>query len=149
MSDSDNSTSDTTMQYQIPRAIRIVEQSNTHQPSGLHTIQQIHSRYKGFALLLCKETDTEYAHLHLLEGLPIAVDTAKSIRLDDTTANDDELGVYAFALVVHIWQIVCLWMQHGELPPANMEESLCLEWTSYFLSPFHCEEGLRSVLGRA
>ncbi len=134
MSDSDDSTSGTTVQYQIPRAIRIAEQSSMHRPSSLHTTQQIHRRYVGFALLLCKETATGYTHQHLLEGLPIAIDTAMSIRLDDTTANDDELDVYAFALVIHIWQIVCLRMQHGELPSANMDEILCLEWTAYFLS---------------
>lgn len=134
MSDSDDSVAETPWQYQIPRAIQEAEQSTTHQPSGSHTVPEVHGRYKGFALLLCKETATDGAVQHVLEGLPIAIDTARSVRLDEDAIDDEELDLYAFALVIHIWQIVCIRMQHGQFPPDEGSVSLCLSWTTYFLS---------------
>lgn len=134
MSDSDDSLVDTPMHYQIPRAVQKAEQSTARQPSGLRAAPEVHRRYKGFALSLCKETGTEGADLHVLEGLPVAIDTARSIQLDDDTVDDEELDIYAFALVIHIWQIVCIRMQHGKLPAEEIAESLCLSWAAYFLS---------------
>ena len=126
MSDSDDSMTDVLVDYHIPRTIEYAER-NTQQ-----SVPCVHRRYKGFALSLCKETATEDAGQYVLEGLPIAIVTAKSIRLDDTA--DDDRNLYAFALVIHVWQIVCIRMQHGKFPPEGMGESLCFDWAAYFLS---------------
>lgn len=134
MSDSDNSSVHSTVLYQTPQAILDAEQNTEPQPSSLRTISDIHPRYKDFASLLCKETATEDADPHLLVGLPIAIDTAKCIQLDRLTTCGDELDVYAFALIIHVWQIICFRSQHGILPGAEMEVSLCLSLTAYFLS---------------
>lgn len=134
MSDSDDSLTDVIVDYHIPRTIEYAEQSATQQPSTLQTVPYVHRRYKSFALSLCKETATEDADQYVLEGLPIATVTAKSIRLDHDAITDDDRDLYAFALVIHVWQIVCIRMQHGKFPPEEIEESLCLDWASYFLS---------------
>ena len=134
MSDSDESSLDTAVQYQIPTAIQEAEKSATDQVSGVHKVPEVHRRYNDFALALCKETATEVADQHVLKGLPVAIVTARSIRLDKDTADNDELDVYAFALVIHIWQLACIRMQHGRFPPEDIDVSLCLSWTAYLLS---------------
>ena len=91
--------------------------------SGYLTID-IHERYKGFALFLCKETATSEAIQHLLHGLPLAVDTARSIGLGQDYVDDEDLDTYAFTLVVHIWLIVCVRMQHNKVPPEETNFSL-------------------------
>ena len=145
MSDSDESSFDTAVQYQIPTAVQKAEEDTTHHLSGLHTVSDVHRRYQAFALLLCKETTTEDACQRVLEGLSIAIDTARSIRLDKDTVDDEELDIHAFALVIHIWQIACLRMQHGIMPPEETEVSLCLHWTAYFLSAFTIVQASRKV----
>ena len=134
MSVSDDASIYTTMQCQTPKAILDAERDDTYQPSDSHTIPGIHGRYTGFATLLCKETATEDAGPYIQEGLAIAVDTAKSIRLDELPTHGDEHDVYAFAMVIHVWQIVCYRMEQGTLPSADIEESLCLNLGTYFLS---------------
>ena len=132
MSCSDESSIHSVTQYQTPKTILDVEQNNAQ--SDLPTISEVHSRYKDFASLLCKETATEDTHQHVLEGLPVAVATAKSIPLDELTARDDKCDIYGIGLVIHVWQIVCFRMQCGTLPPAELDVSLCLSLTAYFLS---------------
>ena len=145
MSDSDDSLIDTPVHDQVPRAVQKAERNTTQPSSGLHVVPEVHRRYKDFTLLLCKETATEDAYQHLLEGLPIAIGTAKSIRLDEDTVGDDELDQYALALVIHMWQIVCIRMQHGIYPPEEMEVSLCLRWAAYFLSAHAIVESCHQV----
>ena len=69
-----------------------------------------------------------------VNGLPLAIDTGRSLQLDLDHTDDKDLGLYAFAVVIHVWQIICIRMQHGELPPEEVDISLTLTWTSYFLS---------------
>ena len=134
MSVSDDSSIFITMQCQTPNVILDAQNNTTHQPSGSHSFSEIHGRYTGFATLLCKETATEDAGPHIQEGLPVAIETARSIRLNESTAHDDDCDVYAFALVIHVWQIVCIRIQHGTLPSADADVSLCLNLTTYFHS---------------
>ena len=51
-----------------------------------------------------------------------------------------DLDLYAFAIVIHVWQIVCVRMQHGELPSKEVGISLTLGWMSYFLSAYNLVE---------
>ena len=134
MSVSDDASIYTTMQCQTPKAILDAERDDTYQPSDSHTFPGIHGRYTGFATLLCKETATEDADPHIQEGLPVAVDIARSIPLDEPSIHGDDHDIYAFALVIHVWQIVCFRMQHGTLPSADIDVSLCLNLSTYFLS---------------
>ena len=135
MSDSDGDDPNVVgVQYQLPRQIREAEQEAEHQRAVLQIAPDIHRRYTEFSHLLCRETDTEDAYQHVLDGLVIAVTTAKSIRLDMNTTQDIHLDLFAFALVVHVWQIVCLRRHHGTSPPEETDVSLCLQWGAYFIS---------------
>ena len=146
MSDSeDDSTFGTAVQYQIPIAVQQAERNTTSQSSDLHTVPEIHGRYKGFVRELCKATATEGAEQHVLEGLPIAIATVRSIWLDEDSVHTPELDIYAFAFVIHVWQIVCTRMQHGKFPPEEMEQSVCLTWTAYLLSAHAIVTGSRKV----
>ena len=134
MSVSDDSLGHSTTQCQTPKVILDAEKATKHHPSGSLNISDLYQRYTGAVTLLCKETATQDADPHIQEGLAVAVDTAASIRLNESTAHDDDCDVYAFALVIHVWQIVCFRMQHGSLPSADIDVSLCLNLTTYFLS---------------
>lgn len=134
MSNSDASSIVAPVQYQIPREIRRAEHDASSQPSGPYTAPDVHGRYKGFSFLLCKETATQDAAQYVSDGLEIAVTTAKSIRLDKDATQNSQLDLYAYALVIHIWQITCLRKQHGTFPSEDVDESLCLDLAAYFLS---------------
>ena len=121
-------------QFQTPKAIIDAEKDNLHKWSDSHTFQDIHERYTSFSTLLCQETATEDAGPHIQDGLPVAVDTARTILLDEPSTLDENYDVYAFALVIHVWQIVCWRMEQGSLPIADIDYSLCLDMGTYFLS---------------
>ena len=134
MSVSDDAPLYDTTQFQTPKAIIDAEKDNLHEWSDSHTFQDIHERYTSFSTLLCQETATEDAGPHIQDGLPVAVDTAQTTLLDEPSTLDEDHDVYAFALVIHVWQIVCYRMEHGSLPSADIEDSLCLNMGTYFLS---------------
>lgn len=69
MSDSDVSSVVPAVQYQVPIEIQKAEQDASHQRPGPHTVPDIHTRYKGFPLRLCRETATDDADQHVLDGL--------------------------------------------------------------------------------
>ena len=145
MSNSDDSSILDEVHYRVPSEVRKAEQDASLQSPDIHTVPDIHGRYTGFSLLLCRETATEDADQYVSDGLELAITTAKSIRLDVETTKDSELDLYAFALVIHIWQIICLRKQHGTFPSEVMEECLCLMWDAYFLSAHSILERLCSV----
>ena len=64
-------------------------------------ICQMDERYQEFPSVLCVETNTENAHPHLLEGLPVAIQTAGN---EDAT-DDEKLDMYAFALVIYFGRL--------------------------------------------
>lgn len=145
MSDSDTSSIVGGVQSQVPNEIREAEEDASLETPGIHIEPEIHRRYKGFTVALCRETANEDIIQHVLDGLSLAITTAKSLRLNTDGTQDAQLDLYAFALVIHIWQIVCLRKQHGKFPSEDMEESLCLGWTAYFLSAHAIVEQRRKV----
>ena len=119
--------------YTIPDAIRTAEQEAEGATQIDSSTYEVHRRYKGFLKALCDATATRAADEHTWNGLGYAIKTAKSLRLDEMKG-DRELELYAFALVIHIWQIVCLRLQHGEYPSEGYRDSLSTFSGTYFLS---------------
>ena len=145
LSDSDDSASDSTIRYQIPKAVQKAERKAMLQLSGPHSVPEIHRRYQDFTSKLCKETATPKACQHVLKGIPAAIQTAQSVHLDEDTTDNEELNIFAFALVIYVWQIVCLRMQYGGFPSDEPDEFLCLSWAVYFISEHSLVESIVEV----
>ncbi len=123
----------------IPDAIRDAERVADGLPSGQMRSYMVGRRYADFLNNLCIVSATEAAEEHTRTGLPYSMETASSISLDDDTEVSSPLDVYAFALVIHVWQLVCLRLHNGEYPRDDV--SLSSQWSSYFLSAHALVEG--------
>lgn len=134
LSDSDDSVSDSTVQYRVPTAVQKAERNAMLQLPGPPTLVEIHERYRDFTSKLCKHTATPEASQHVLRGLPVAIQTARSVQLDEDATDNEQLDVFAFALVIYIWQIVCVRIQHGGFPSDQPDDFLCVRWAAYFIS---------------
>ena len=110
-----------------PRSLKLIEDAiSLHDPM----ILEVHARYLEFLVKLCEKTETIELTSHVRRALPHVVRRAQSIALNkDLTATKD-LDSYALGLVVYVWLVVALGMQHG-VPPS---ESLVLGFGSYMLS---------------
>lgn len=126
------SRSDSPDNQSIPNTIRDAERVADGLPLGQVRSYRGGRRYADFLNNLCIVTATEPAEEHTRTGLPYAMETASSISLDDDRDVSSLLDVYAFALVIHVWQLVCLRLQNGEYPGNDV--SLSSQWSSYFLS---------------
>lgn len=116
----------------VPESIRQLEASVASWP--LPTAQRVHSRYTDFLKLLCRETLTENAIIYTMIGLPEAVSTAEGLRLDQDHSSNMEHDLFAIALVIHVWQVVCMRLQHGVF--SNEEDSLSTHCGTYFVSAY-------------
>jgi len=92
----------------------------------------IHEIYSKLLTELCEKTATRHLEAPVLQSLPFVAFEAKSVLLDREQRGESLL--YAFALVVHVWQAVGLRVHHGSLP--KQDESLSTQWTSYLLSAY-------------
>ena len=137
LTDSDISSVASEDEYNIPNVIREVERDaeNDHgQNLNASTPLQLNGTYKSFLRALCTATTTEAADQHVRNGLPYAIRVAKSLRLDQDMRDNEPFDKYAFALVVHVWQVVCLRLLHGVDPPEDPSKSLITYSGAYFLS---------------
>ena len=137
LTDSDISSVASEDEYNVPDVIREAErdaESNQQQNLNAATPIQLDRRYKGFLRALCTETTTEAADQHTRNGLPYAIRVAKSLRLDQDMRDNEPFDKYAFALVVHVWQVVCLRLLHGVDQPGDPSEPLITYSGAYFLS---------------
>ena len=135
LTDSDISSVASEDEYNIPDVIREVERDaeNDHgQNLNASTPLQLNERYKSFLRALCTATTTEAADQHIRNGLPYAIRVAKSLTLDQDMRENEPFDKYAFALVVHVWQVVCLRLLHGVDPPEDPSESLITYSGAYF-----------------
>lgn len=108
--------------YGIPKTIQDAHGSLTT------CTTRMEPEYSAFVKQLCEETATRCVEAPLLLGVQYAIGKAISITLDQRLV--DEPLMYAFALIVHVWQVVFQRSQHGAYPDAT--ESLALQWASYF-----------------
>lgn len=113
--------------HRLPARIREAEciQRNDR-PTPIHRV------YLDFVVRLCQETSTQDAEGFILQGLPTVVSKLESIPLDEDYDGEGDLVMYSLAMVVHVWQLVCLKMLTGEVHSAG--ESLSTLVASYFLA---------------
>ena len=137
LTDSDVSSVASEDEYNVPDVIREAEQdAENHQqqnPNAGRPIQ-LSRRYKVFLKALCMETTTEAADQHTHNGLPYAIRAAKSFGLGQDMRDNEPFDKYAFALIVHVWQVVCLRLLQGVDPTESPSESLITYTGAYFLS---------------
>ena len=137
LSDSDISSIASEDEYTVPDVIRDAErdaENDQGDKANTATSVQLDRRYKGFLRALCTATKMEAADQHTRNGLPYAIRVAKSLRLDQDMRDNEPFDKYAFALVVYVWQVVCLRLLHGVDPPEDPSESLVTYSGAYFLS---------------
>ena len=89
---------------------------------------------------LAKATGTIEEGRLTIERLPIASGRGLGVTLDQ--AYGSTLHLWACALVVHLWQLVCLKAQTGDV--YNGEESLSSRCASYFLAAWSISTGADS-----
>jgi hypothetical protein len=103
-----NANSITVLEYKIPEVLRRIENDSIEVQN-----LAIRERYSSFLSVLCRETSTGEAEIHTLAGLPHVVRKIRSINIDTHMRDDEHLDIYAYALVIHTWQLICQWMNHG------------------------------------
>lgn len=143
LSDSDIESMASDSYCTIPDEIREAERNSEGQGKVAASYYATDRRFRGFLNSLCRETDTEEAEQHTREGLPYAVETAQSLRLN-RPLTDNPLQLYAFAFVIQIWQLACLRLQHGVNPSDDRLDTLSSLMGTYFLSAYtilrpHCQ----------
>ena len=80
ITDSDASSIDTPLRYEVPRGIQEAEGNITH-PAGSHPVLEAPGRYREFALLICQEIGTEDVHQDGLKRL-LRLETLDPIRFE-------------------------------------------------------------------
>ena len=114
----------------IPQVIISAQDASQSRPTSGSADVKVHQRYSQFLHHLCEETGTDSVEAHVKDGLPFALQRARSINLDKDLSTNNELDIYGFALVIHVWNVVCLWVHYGRSP----FKSLAFEFGVYFLS---------------
>lgn len=77
-------------------------------PPKDHTV---HADYEKFLSLLCSTISTDNVECHTQAGLPRAICKAQNLTLERVHDIDHDLDIYACALVIYLWQILCLQIQ--------------------------------------
>jgi len=116
--------------YQVPNEVLQAENAPHSVAPMPPYVAPIHEVYTKVLTRLCRETATEYMETFVLQGLPFVVLNAESILLDREHIGESLL--YAFALVVHVWQVVGYQAHHGSFP--KQDESLSMRWVAHLLS---------------
>lgn len=123
--------------YEVPEVLRRIEDDSIEMRNPA-----IHERYSSFLSILCRETSTGYAEIHTLAGLPHVVRKIRSINIGTHMGDDENLDIYAYALVIHTWQLICQWIHHSI---CSDDGSLSTMWGAYFLSAHSIVQPLRVV----
>ena len=126
---------------EIPQTIALAQDASHSRPPVNPEEIKVHQRYLQFLHHLCGETGTDSVAPDVEIGLAHALHRAQSINLDaDLSANNDH-DTYGLALVIHVWQVVCLRAHYGLFP----DESLALDFGAYFLSAHAIAQRYRAV----
>lgn len=118
----------------IPQAIQDAERTSASPKPYEAKDHPVHPRYTCFLRTLCNETSTASAEMHTIEGLPYAIWTADSLALEENYEANKILDTYAFALIIHVWQLACWRLQYGSYPDTDPEVSLSSKWGSYTIT---------------
>ena len=111
--------------YEVPAAIQRAENVKQDSPP------EIPKRYRDILHTLCSQTSTEIAEGFTTRNLLIVWHKIRSIDVDEV---DDATDLYLIALVVFVWQLTCLGIQHGFYEKSASTSTLC---SAHFLSA-HC-----------
>lgn len=125
----------------IPQAITSAQDISQSRPPLSLVDVKVHQRYLRFVQDLCEGTGTASVAPDVKEGLPLALQRARSINLDADLSVNNDLDTYGFALIIHVWQVVCLRVQYGVFP----DDSLAWEFGAYFLSAHAIAQKYRAV----
>lgn len=117
--------------YEIPQALKYVEVRSESSPLGPRGDQKVHAGYQKFLSFICSATKTAHADNPGQAGLPYAVSKAQCLTLERIHEADHDLDIYAYALIIHLWQIVCLRIQYDQYTEGS---SLSSRMASYFLA---------------
>lgn len=121
----------------IPQAI-LIAQTASQSNFRMNTADvKVHQRYARFLRDLCDKTGTKLLEAHVKHGLKCTVHRARSIELSANLSANNDLDTYAFAMVVHVWQVVYFWAQYGSHP----YDSLALQFGAYFLAAHAIVQG--------
>ena len=125
----------------IPQVIISAQDASQSRPPLNLADVEVHQRYLQFLQHLCEQTGTDSVAPYVKDGLPFALQRARSINLDVDLSTNNDLDTYGFALIIHVWQVVCLRVQYGRFP----DDSLSFEFGAYFLSAHAIARKYRAV----
>lgn len=120
-----------TQGLQVPAELLEAEVMAMGQPPMTPGDHAVHIVYRTFLADLCSQTNTQSAEQSTVEGLPWVLCRNRSIGLDKDLRGHRETDVYAHAVVIHVWLVICFRIQQGIPPP---DSTLVLQMSSYFLS---------------
>ncbi|KAL8724963.1 MAG: hypothetical protein Q9166_007656 [cf. Caloplaca sp. 2 TL-2023] len=93
---------------------------------------ETHDRYTRLLRRLCDQTGTAHFIEDCLQGLPVVVSKICSLDMNKSYLHQPDLDMFAYAIVVYTWLLVCKKRLHGGFP--SEEERLHIRWAAYFLS---------------
>ena len=125
----------------IPQVIISAQDASQAKPYMTLADIKVHQRYLLFLMDLCDKTGTDSLGTCVKDGLIRALHRAQSISLDKDLSADEDLDLYGLALVIHVWQVVCLRVQFGLFP----DDSLAVGFGAYFLSAHAVAEHYHAV----
>ena len=130
----------------IPQAVLVAQDASQARPVMNLVDVKIHERYLNFLRELCDETGTDSLASKVEDGLSHTLHRAQSVSLDRDSSENNEIDTYAFALVIHVWQVVYLRAHYGLFP----NDSLALDFGAYLLSAHtvaqrHCDADFQKL----
>ena len=79
-------------------------------------IHEVHDRYSSYLISLCDGTDTTPMLSHTIEGLSHILHKIQPFTLRENHSGAEKVDLSAFALVVYVWQLVCLRRLYNSFP---------------------------------
>ncbi|KAL9001652.1 MAG: hypothetical protein Q9188_005379 [Gyalolechia gomerana] len=115
---------------EVPAAVESLGKRSAHCRNRDQT--QPHHRYAHFLHQLCALTGTASFENDALHGLPHVSAMICSLDMSESYDDDPKTDVFAYAVVIYTWLLVCKKRLQGALPADD--EYLHDRWSAYFLS---------------
>ncbi|KAL8939081.1 MAG: hypothetical protein Q9216_003559 [Gyalolechia sp. 2 TL-2023] len=119
-----------TQDMEVPAAVQSLGRTMGQDRSRDQT--QPHDRYAHFLRQLCALTGTARFESDALHGLQHVSAVICSLNMSDSFHDDPKTDVFAYAVVVYTWLLVCKKRLQAALPADD--EYLHERWSRYFLS---------------
>ncbi|KAL9027055.1 MAG: hypothetical protein Q9196_004366 [Gyalolechia fulgens] len=111
---------------EVPAAVRILDTNSARGQT------QPHDRFAHFMHQLCTLTGTDRCENDGLRGIPHVSIVIRGLDMSDSYKDDPKTDIFAHAIVVYTWLLVCKKRLQGALPADD--EYLHSRWSAYFLS---------------